>query len=37
MATLKELGALVDAKVIGNSELFIDGVSSLDDGKPSTI
>ena len=37
MASLKELGALVDAKVIGNSELFIDGVSSLDDGKPSTI
>ena len=37
MASLKELGALVDAKVIGNSELFIDGVSSLDNGKPSTI
>ena len=37
MASLKELGALVGAKVIGNSELFIDGVSSLDDGKPSTI
>ena len=37
MASLKELGALVDAKVIGNSELFIDGVSSLDDGKPYTI
>ena len=37
MASLKELGAMVDAKVIGNSELFIDGVSSLDDGKPSTI
>ena len=37
MASLKELGALVDAKVIGNPELFIDGVSSLDDGKPSTI
>ena len=37
MASLKELGALVNAKVIGNSELFIDGVSSLDDGKPSTI
>ena len=37
MATLKELGALVDARVIGNSELLIDGVSSLDDGKPYTI
>ena len=37
MASLKELGALVDAKVIGNSELLIDGVSSLDDGKPYTI
>ena len=37
MASLKELGALVDARVIGNSELLIDGVSSLDDGKPYTI
>ena len=37
MASLKELGALVNARVVGNSELFIDGVSSLDDGKPSTI
>jgi len=37
VASLKELGALVDARVIGNSELLIDGVSSLDDGKPYTI
>ena len=37
MASLKELGALVDARVIGNSELLIDGVSSLDNGKPYTI
>ena len=37
MASLKELGILIDAQVIGNPELLIDGVSSLDDGKPSTI
>ena len=37
MASLKELGALVDARVIGNSELLIDGISSLDNGKPYTI
>ena len=37
MASLKELGALVGARVIGNSELLIDGVSSLDNGKPYTI
>jgi len=37
VASLKELGALVDARVIGNSELLIDGVSSLDNGKPYTI
>ena len=37
MASLKELGDLVNARVVGNSKLVIDGVSSLDDGKPSTI
>ena len=37
MPSLKELGILIDAQVIGNPELLIDGVSSLDDGKPSTI
>ena len=31
MASLKELGILIDAQVIGNPELLIDGVSSLDD------
>ena len=37
MISLRELGILVDAQVIGNPELLIDGVSSLDDGKASTI
>ena len=37
MASLKELGALVNAKVIGDPDLVINGVSSLDDGKPTTI
>ena len=37
MTSLRELGILVDAQVIGNPELLIDGVSSLDDGKASTI
>ena len=37
MASLKEIGALINAKVVGDSELTINGVSSLDDGKPSTI
>ena len=37
MASLKELGALVNAKVIGDPDLVINGVSSLDEGKPTTI
>ena len=37
MASLKEIGALINAKVVGDPELTINGVSSLDDGKSSTI
>ena len=37
MTSLRELGILIDAKVVGNPEIMIDGVSSLDDGKASTI
>jgi UDP-3-O-[3-hydroxymyristoyl] glucosamine N-acyltransferase len=37
VASLKELGALVNAKVIGDPDLVINGVSSLDEGKPTTI
>ena len=37
MASLKELGDLVGGKVVGDSLLSIDGVSSLDTGEEGTI
>ena len=37
MATLQELANLVEGKVIGNANLIIDGVSSIDDGTKGTI
>ena len=37
MATLQELADLVEGKVIGNANLIIDGVSSIDDGTKGTI
>lgn len=37
MVTLKELAGIVHGTVIGNSELKIKGVSTVQDGKPGTI
>ena len=37
MASLKELGDLVGGKVVGDPQLSIDGVSSLDTGEEGTI
>ena len=37
MTSLKELGDLVGGKVVGNPQLPINGVSSLDNSKEGTI
>ena len=37
MTSLKELGDLVGGKVVGDPQLSIDGVSSLDTGEEGTI
>ena len=37
MATLKELADIVQGTVVGNTELKIKGVSTIQDGKPETI
>ena len=37
MATLKQLAELVHGTLVGNPDLLINGVSTIDDGKPETI
>ena len=37
MPTLKELADMVDGNLVGNPKLLINGVSTIDDGKPETI
>jgi UDP-3-O-[3-hydroxymyristoyl] glucosamine N-acyltransferase len=37
LATLKELADIVQGTVVGNTELKIKGVSTIQDGKPETI
>jgi UDP-3-O-[3-hydroxymyristoyl] glucosamine N-acyltransferase len=37
MATLKELANMVNGNLVGNPKLLINGVSTIDDGKPETI
>ncbi|MBC8345813.1 MAG: UDP-3-O-(3-hydroxymyristoyl)glucosamine N-acyltransferase [Candidatus Marinimicrobia bacterium] len=37
MATLKELADIIQGTVVGNSKLKIEGVSTIQDGKPETI